>query len=93
MVVVPDEGVWPGAQQIEPGRPASHAGALAFVAFGPPATQLAGQHLELQLGRRGAVVLIADHVEHHLHACADALDEVGLGHEVAARPEVELVRR
>ena len=41
----------------------------------------------------GPVVLRVDHVEHHLHARADALHEVRLGDVVTLRAEVELEAR
>ena len=44
---------------------------------------------ELGLGRPVAARL--DHVQHHLHAGTDALDEVRLGDEVGASAEIERV--
>ena len=43
-----------------------------------------GREPAARAGRRGAVVL-RHHVDHHLHAGADALDEVRLADEVASR--------
>jgi hypothetical protein len=48
--------------------------------------------LQLELPLRRPIVPRPDHVDHHLHARADALDEIRLAHEVAVAVEVQAER-
>ena len=87
------ESIWPRAQDVEARRPATNARTLSFIAVGARAAPRACQVLESTLGRRGPVATRLDHVEHHLHARPDALDEIGLGDEVGAVGNVHRVSR
>ena len=89
--VLADELVGTGTQDVQPGGPAAHARALALAAVGSAAAPRPGELLEPALGPGRPVPPGLDHVEHHLHARPDALDEVGLGHEVGPRAEIHRV--
>ena len=86
-----DESIWAGPEDVQSGRPAADAGPLAFAAVGPRSAPRASESLQLELGRGAAIGVRSDHVEHHLHAGADALDEVGLGHEIGPGSKVEAI--
>ena len=87
-----DDLVRAGSLEREAGRPADDAGALADATVEPGRTPFPSQLLEPELGLRRSIDARFDHVQHHLHARADALDEVRLGDVVRTRPEVERVR-
>ena len=53
--------------------------------------ELPGELLEAQWLPRRSIPPGLDHVDHHLQARADALDEVGLRHEVRPARDVDLV--
>ena len=81
-VDAPASSYGPTPSMLSAGRPAGDTGALALEAVRPGAAPGPGQPLEPALRLGGPVAAGLDHVEHHLHARADALDEVRLGDEV-----------
>ena len=74
---------------VQAAHPATNAGPVAFEAGPRRAAQRAGKSLEQELGSGAAVIRRADDVQHHLHARADALDEVLLGDEITTPREID----
>ena len=72
-------------------HPAAHAGALPDRAVTAWRAHLPGELLEAELFVRRSIPARLDHVDHHLQARADTLDEVGLRHEVGPAGNVDLV--
>lgn len=66
-------------------RTAPLATARSWWAVGP------GQLLKPELLASGAITTRLQHVDHHLQACAHALHEVGLGHEIALPANIDAV--
>ena len=91
--VGPDDPVRACAADDETRRPAADGGALALEPVRPRTAPRARQVLQAALGLRAAIRAWLDDVEHHLHARADALDEVPLRDVVALAGEVHAVGR
>ena len=90
--VRPDDLVRSRTEERETGGPAADARALSLAPLTVRSAPAARKSLETELGRGGPVVPGMHHVEHHLHARPDALDEVRLGDVIAPAPEIEVER-
>ena len=90
--VRPDDLVRSRTEERETGGPAADARALPLAPLTVRSAQAARKSLETELRRGGPVVPGTHHVEHHLHARPDALDEVRLGDVIAPAPEIEVER-
>ena len=86
--ICPDEPVGPGVELVQTAHPAPHAGAMSLEAGTRRAAHRAGELLEAELSPCRAIRRRPDDVQHHLHARADALDEVLLGDEIPLRREI-----
>ena len=91
--VLPDDLVRAATFHGQAARPASDARTLADAPVPTRSAPCPSELLESELRRGAAVITCAHHVEHHLHACSDALDEVRLADVVGALAQVELIGR